>query len=706
MKNTSSQQQGKRRRPLFPILTEKWLPYAATLKKWLRRGAVAAAVVFAVSAGLYLYLRAQALPVSSISQTSQMLDLQGNVIDTFHAGENRRSVDLKDIAHTLIDATLAIEDRRFYEHAGFDLKGMARAVVVNVSSMSARQGASTLTQQLARNLYLTHERTWQRKLKEAVYTTQLEMNYSKDEILAMYLNQIYYGHGSYGIEAAAMMYFDKHASELSLAESAMLAGIPKGPKYYSPYMNMKNAKDRQYLILEAMKEGGSITGEQADAAFAEMLDLQPLSSEQQDGFAPYFRDYIRYLAVDKLGIDEKLLNEGGITIYTTLDQDIQAAAEESIKGGFPEKSEQQAALVAIDPRTGYIKAMVGGRDYHANQYNRVFAGTRQPGSSFKPFLYLTALRSGFMSPVTRFRSEPTVFSYDEGRKTYEPHNYGDKYAEDYIDMRQAISGSDNIYAVNTIMTVGADKVIETARMLGIRSSMQPVPSLALGTFPVSPLEMASAYSAFSNEGERIEPAAILRIEDRKGQVLYEAKPRKEQVITPAEAYVMTNLLQSVFDKGGTAHRVASVLKRPVAGKTGTTTTDAWLVGYTPELAAAVWVGYDKDRLLSIAEAHRAAPIFAHFMEDALAAVPAKLFPVPEGVVTVLIDPQSGKLAGDTCPNKRMQAFLAGTEPTEVCGASFAEGKQRKQGGSSNNESSGKTERVRSWWNDLKRWWTD
>lgn len=698
MKKSSKRQGKTRRQPAIPYITERFLPHVLKMKRWLRWSIAAFTLFLLIMAGTLIYLRTQSLPVTAISQTSQMIDLQGNVIDTFHAGENRRSVQLSDISHYVIEATLAIEDRRFYDHRGFDVKGMARAVMVNVQSFSARQGASTLTQQLARNLYLTHERTWQRKMKEAMYTVQLEMSYSKDEILGMYLNQIYYGHGSYGIEAAAMMYFNKHASELSLAESAMLAGIPKGPKYYSPYLNMKNAKDRQLTILQAMLEGGSITSEQADAAYAEVLDFQTLGSGSQEGFAPYFRDYIRYIAVDKLGINEHLLNEGGITIYTTLDPKAQATAEEVIAEGIPESSEQQAALIAIDPRNGYIKAMVGGRNYKQNQYNRVFAKTRQPGSSFKPFLYLTALQSGFMSPVTRYMSEPTVFTYDEGRKTYEPHNYGDKYLNELIDMRKALASSDNIYAVNTIMTVGADKVIETARKLGIDSPMQPVPSLALGTFPVSPFEMASAFGTFANGGIHAEPIAIIRIEDRKGQVLYEAKQQAEQAVTAAEAYVMTSLMESVFEEGGTAFRVSSMIKRPVAGKTGTTPTDAWLVGYTPELATAVWVGYDKDRKLTVAEAYRAAPIFAKFTEQALAAIPPKIFPIPEGVVSVYIDPTSGKLAEGSCPNRRLEAFLSGSEPTEVCGEPAAAG----EGGTDKDGKNGKG----SWWSDLKRWWTD
>ncbi|QAY67364.1 transglycosylase domain-containing protein [Paenibacillus protaetiae] len=689
-----------RRAYRFPLMAEHLLPQLYRLKKWSIRASVLLVAVMAAFAGLLLFLKLQSLPAASISQTSQMLDLQGQVIDSFHSAENRRSVELSAVSPYVVQATLAIEDKRFYDHNGFDMKGLARAILVDLKSGAATQGASTLTQQLARNLYLSHEKTWQRKLKEAMYTVQLEMNYSKDEIMGMYLNQIYYGHGSYGIEAASDMYFGKHASELTLAESAMLAGIPKGPKYYSPYFDMKNAKDRQRTILNAMAEQGDITKAQADAAYAELLRFKPLHQDSQDGFAPYFRDYVRNYAVEKLGIDENLLNEGGLRIYTTLDYDIQKAAEEAVLNGIPGNSEQQAALVAIDPRNGYIKAMVGGRNYTANQYNRALASTRQPGSSFKPVLYLTALQQQGITPLTRIKSEPTTFTYDEGRSTYEPSNYNDKYANDLIDMREAISSSDNIYAVSTLMNVGADKVIETARKLGMTSPMQAVPSLALGTFPVSPFEMASAFAVFANGGQRYEPAAILRIEDRDGHILYEAKHQDPvQAVDAAHAYVLTNLMQSVFEEGGTGSRVAGLIHRPVAGKTGTTATDAWLVGYTPELATAVWVGYDKNRKLSVAEAHRAAPIFARFTEQALANVPPKMFPMPEGVIYTYVDPASGKLAAEDCPNRRLEAFVQGTEPTEVCGSASSSG----TGDSGTDEA--RESQKRTWWNQLKNWWS-
>ncbi|MFD2117523.1 transglycosylase domain-containing protein [Paenibacillus yanchengensis] len=661
-----------------------------------------------IIAGFYYYISKQALPAASIRQASHIVDMHGNVIDTLHQGEIRYSVPLSSISPYVIHATLAIEDRRFYDHFGFDMKGLARAAVVNVQHMSAKQGASTLTQQLARNLYLTHEKTWQRKLKEAFYTTQLEMKYSKDEILAMYLNQIYYGHGSYGIEAAAQFYFSKKADQLNLAESTLLAGIPKGPKYYSPYNNMKAAKDRQRTILQAMVEQGTITEMEANQAHQEVLQFAPAHSQAQTNNAQYFSDYVQSILTEQLGISEQLINEGGIIVHTTLDSAMQAAAEESIQQKMPEQSEQQAALIAIDPRNGYIKAMVGGRNYASNQFNRVLTDTRQPGSTFKPFVYLAALKNRTMSPTTHFKSEPTVFTYDDDRKTYEPRNYGNKYVMDNINLRKAIASSDNIYAVHALMLVGAEEVIATAQQLGVQSPLQPMPSLALGTYPVSPLEMAAAFGVFAAAGEYNKPMAILRVEDRYGNIIFEAKRQTEQVISPAEAYVMTNLLESVFQPGGTGHRVASTIKRPVAGKTGTTATDAWMVGYTPELTTAVWVGYDKDRKLTVAEAQRAAPIFATFTEQALAAIPPKVFPIAEtGITGVYIDTVTGQRATENCPHKQLEFFLNGTEPAEsdICEHHSTNGLQETNDDGNMTDQQTKDQK-RTWWEDFRRWWSN
>lgn len=649
---------------------------------------------------LYLYLRTQALPVAYIPQTSQIFDMNGELIDSFHVGQNRQVVDLDQISPHAVNAALAIEDRRFYRHFGFDLRGLARAVYVNIEQMGKVQGASSITQQLARNLYLTHERTWNRKLKEAMYTVQLEMKYSKDEILAQYLNQIYYGHATYGIQAAAQVYFDKDAKDLTLAESALLAGVPKGPRYYSPYMNMENAKNRQYLVLQAMVSLDMITQREADAAYAEEFELMPLEGDQASE-APYFRDVVRQQAMQLLQMDEDEFNQGGYLIHTTLDLRAQRIAEETIQQHMGSDTELQVALVSIDPRNGYVKAMVGGKDYAENQYNRVFATTRQPGSSFKPFVYLTALKDPNFSAVTRFKSEPTVFTYDEGRESYMPNNFGNRYAHDFIDLREAVRKSDNIYAVNTIMQVTPEAVIEMARKLGVQGHMNPVPSLALGTYPVSPYELARAYATFANQGVYVEPRFITHITDGSGKVLYESELQQEQVINPAHAYVLTSLLESVFDPGGTANRAASTIKRPVAGKTGTTNTDAWMVGYTPELSTAVWVGYDRDRNISSVESMLPTPIFAEFTERTLEPIPPKLFTVPEEVVSLYINPESGKLATPDCPETRLEHFVIGSEPKEFC----TDHRMMLEMDLEELQPVEEIEEHSSWWEDVRRWWT-
>jgi 1A family penicillin-binding protein len=638
-----------------------------------------------------LFMRSQALPVSKMKPATELYDIHEEIIETMNGGKTIQPVRLADISPRLIDATLAIEDRSFYNHYGFDVRGIARAAYVNLQHMSKVQGAGTITQQLARNLYLSHERTWTRKLKETYYAVQMELQMSKDEILEQYLNQIYYGHSTYGIQAAAKLFFGKDANNLTLAESAMLAGIPKGPRYFSPYYDANSAKERQKTVLQTMVASSMITQQEADTAAKEKLTILPLEPKKP-AIAGYFRDYVRSIATEQLGISEEQLEDGGLKIYTTLDLNAQQAAEETVTAQLRQFADMQAALVAIDPRNGYIKAMVGGRNYAENQYNRVFADSRQPGSAFKPIVYVTALQQKQYTPVTRIKSEPTSFSYDNGRQTYSPGNFGNVYFN-WIDLRQAIAKSDNIFAVHTLLDVGPDQVIATARKMGIHSPMKPLPSLALGTFPVSPYEMAAAFAIFANQGVRVEPIGVIRIEDSRGHLLYEVKQTMEAVLEPPYTYVMTQLMEGVFEQGGTGSRVSNVLKRPVAGKTGTTNTDAWLVGYTPELSTAVWVGYDKDRNISAVESHLAAPIFAEFTERALESVPPKLFPVPDGVMTLQIDPATGKLANESCPNSRLEVFVQGTEPTEYCTEQPA-----KKAVPAKPKGNG------TWWEDLKRWW--
>ncbi|NDI34815.1 transglycosylase domain-containing protein [Chengkuizengella sediminis] len=648
-----------------------------------------------------IYLRTQPLPVTSIPQTSYVYDLQGQAIDSFYVGENREVVSLDDISTYVIQATLAVEDHRYFDHFGFDLKGVTRAAIVNLQNMDKGQGASTITQQLARNLYLTHEKTWTRKIKEAIYTIQLEMQYSKKEILELYLNEIYYGHATYGIQAASQHFFNKDAKDLTLAESTLIAGIPKGPAYYSPFLDLENSKNRQYVVLQAMVNSGLISDQEADTAYKEQLNFSS-GEKNSKAFAPYFVDYVRKLAIEKININEEDFNQGGYQIYTTLDTNAQKIAEEIVEDKMEDKNELQVALISIDPRNGYVKAMVGGSNYEKNQYNRVFADTRQPGSAFKPILYLTALQLNELSAVSQFKSEPTAFTYDDGKKSYMPSNFGDKYPHDYIDLRQAIAQSDNIYAVHTILQVGAENVISTARTLGITSPMQPLPSLALGTYPVSPFEMAYAFGTIANQGIKAEPIAILRIEDAFGNNLYEAEPQAKQVIDPAYTYIMTNLMKGIFDSGGTGNRVSKILKRPVAAKTGTTNTDSWMVGFTPELSTAVWIGYDKDLTISPVESMLASPIFAEYTERTLEAIPPKLFPVPDEVVSVYVDVKSGKLATEDCPDSRLETFVRGTEPTEYCLIHSTDDSDLDPVTQQEDVESEES----SWWNDLKRWWNN
>lgn len=649
---------------------------------------------------LLAYLYITPLPVAETQRYSRLLDNDGEVIATFSSsGRAPERVSLGDISPLLVKATLAVEDRKFYDHPGFDLKGMARAVLVNLEHMNSKQGASTLTQQLARNLYLSHEKTLTRKLKEAKFTAQIEMKYNKDEILEMYLNEIYYGHGAYGIESASRMYFGKPAKDLNLAESAILAGVPKGPTYYSPYNNLENAQNRQKIVLNSMVETGAITQAEADKAASFKLALLPQDRQQNTVVASFFRDYIRGLVINKLDITEEQLEQGGLNIYTTLDPQNQKAAEEAVAKEMNSSSELETALVSIDPRNGHIKAMVGGKNYRENQYNHALAKTRQPGSTFKPIMYLTAIASRQMTGISMFDSKPTLFHYDNNRKTYQPSNFGDKYLGE-INMRQAIAASDNVYAVNTIMQIGPEQVADMAKKMGVASPLDPVPSLALGTSPISPLEMASAFAVLASNGQRIPPVAVLRITDATGRNLYTAPEEKgEQVVEPAAAYVITRMMEGVFETGGTGRRVSTLLKRPVAGKTGTTDTDAWLVGYTPELSTAVWVGYDKGREISLLDGRRAAPIFAQYTEKALENVPPKIFPIPENIASAYIDPKTGKLADADCPDKSLEVFIKGTEPTEYCDA---HGGEQITAPPADAVQQGE----RSWWSDFKRWWIE
>lgn len=636
---------------------------------WVWKAAAAFLMSFvACTVFFYLYLQYSPLPPNNITNTSKLVASDGQVItDLVSGGENRLKIALKDVPKTLIEATLAVEDQQFYNHAGINPAGIARALWVDIKSGEVREGGSTITQQLAKNLYLNQDRTLSRKLKEAMHTLQLELNYTKDEILEQYLNVIYYGQGAYGIEMAAQTYFNKPAKDLTLAESAMLAGLPKAPSIYNPFLNFDAAKERQRVVLSLMVSEGVITQEQMQQAFQEPLNLAPLKNPS--GQAPYFSDFVSWQLKNSYEVAEEELYRGGLKVTTTLDLNMQKAAESIVAKYLKDQDPKlQVSLLAMDPNTGEIKAMVGGRNYAASTYNRTLA-KRQPGSSFKPLVYLTALNNKY-TPATRIMSEKTTFNYEDDNgdlKAYEVHNFANVYANDHLSFRDAIARSDNVFAVTTIMDIGPEKVINTAKALGIESEMKPYPSLALGTFPVSSLELVKSYAPLANGGYKVEPHAIKNIENTAKHEVRTFDYEKKSLLDPGVTYILTDMMKAVYDDPyGTGHRVKKLFGRTAAGKTGTTDTDAWMVGYTPNLLTAVWIGYDRDTFLSPTESHLAAPIWADFMEAAHKDLPKKDFTKPSNLVEAYIDPKTGQLATENCPAKRREYFLKGSEPVDWC----------------------------------------
>lgn len=653
-------------------------------------GLISFVLILLMIIGLITYAKILGPPPLTVPQSSLIYADDGSIIGESHSGQKRYWVNLDEISPYLVEATISIEDRNFYRHHGFDYKRIAGAALADLKAMAKVQGASTISQQYARNLYLEHEKTWKRKLNEAFYTIRLELNYDKGDILEGYLNTIYYGYGAYGIEAASQFYFAKHASELTLAEASMLAGIPKGPSLYSPLASLEKAKQRQGIILAAMVENGAITKKEAEEAKKEKLTFVGKHPHHMLVTAPYFQDAVRQALKYDLGLDERSIELGGLKVYTTLDRKQQDIAEKTIERLIDEDSHIQVGFVAMDPKTGYVKALVGGRDYEESPFNRVTQAVRQPGSTIKPLLYYAALEHGF-TPSTEMRSEETTFWFDDNRSQYTPHNFNNKYANDDITMVQALALSDNVYAVKTHLFLGEDVLVKTAKRFGIQSDMQPVPSLALGTSGVKVIEMANAYSMLANGGKEVEPVLIKRVENHKGEVIYEHKQEPETILRPELAFVMTHMMTGMFDKklNGyatvTGSTLADKMTRTYAGKSGSTNTDSWMIGYSPELLSAVWTGYDNGEPLElVSDKTYAKNIWIHFMEKALEGKSAKSFKAPKGTIGVYVNPENGKLATDNCPVKRFTYFAKGTEPTEYCTDHLTEditedkGKSKKQ----------------------------
>lgn len=606
--------------------------------------------------------------------------LIGGLLET--SRQVRDWISLSAIPPQIVDAILSIEDHRFYEHVGIDPRGILRAAFQNLKGGTVVQGGSTITQQLAKNLYYTQQRTYIRKLKEAFAALILEAKYSKQDILESYLNEIYLGQSGsvavYGIGQAAQYYFGKSLSQLTVPEAALLAGMIKGPNTYAPVRDPKRAKQRRDLVLLRMKQEGRLSDKQYQSAVNAPIRVTTLQHGVTD--APYFLDYILSQAGDSSDSAQT-----GLRLFTTLDLEMQRLAEEAVSAGlsrleskhrFLKKTADhlQGALVAIDPRTGAILAMVGGRDYRSSQFNHAVQAKRQAGSLFKPFVYLTALeqsltaKEGSITPASLLDDSP--ISFPDGASSWAPQNY-DRQFHGQISVRTALEQSLNVPAVRIAQSVGIPDIIRTLRSVGIQGPLDEHLSLALGSSEVSLLEMTSAFGALAQGGRYISPYAIAslveQVNEQAGRRIRQQHDETTQVFSTQSAYLVTSILQGVVQRGTAAAARRMGLTAQIAGKTGTTDDhrDAWFVGYTPDLVVGVWVGFDGGTTLQLTGAQAALPIWVDFFRKAMPA-PSIAFPVPSGIVTRMIDPHTAQLATTACPDSFEESFIEGTEPTVFC----------------------------------------
>lgn len=575
-------------------------------------------------------------------------------------------IPLDKISDDLINATISTEDKYFYKHIGFDYLRIGKAAITNIINRNKSEGASTITQQYARNLFLNFDKTWKRKIDEAILAGELEVHYTKKEILEGYLNTINYG-SVYGIESASKYYFDKSASNLSLAEAALLAGIPKSPNNYSPIKNYSKAKERQKIVLTMMKKNKVISEEEYQKALNENITIVGKSKESNIVSVNYFKDSVLEELKSLKQIPSNIIETGGLKIYTTLDSEAQEDLENSVQKYINNEQELETSAIMMNPDTGGIMALIGGNNYNKSQYNRATNSKRQIGSTMKPILYYTALESGF-TPSSSFTSEKTTFTFSEG-KTYSPKNYNDKYAEGPISMAAAISYSDNIYAVKTHLFLGEDMLINTAKRIGITSKLTPIPSLALGTEEMSLMEITAAYSSFANQGYKINPHFIKKVEDSKGNTLYENKEEKIEVLNSSLTYILNEMLTYTYNKNFIDYNYPTLISllpnitHKYAIKSGTTDTDLLIMGYNKNAVLSVWTGYDDNKKIDSTKYSYHKNIWIDTMESYFKNHEAQWYDIPDNVVGVLVNPITGTLIDDNAEKKEMFFYIKGTEPT-------------------------------------------
>lgn len=588
-------------------------------------------------------------PDINVNTSITFYDIEGEAFLQESLPMRQQWISLEETSPHVINGFIATEDRHFYNHFGFDIPGIMRSVFVNLSTGSRIQGASTITQQYARNLFLSFERTWQRKIKEAFYAIRLELNYDKDTILEGYINTINFGHGNYGIEDAAHFYFGKSSRDLTLAEASILIGIPKGPSIYSPLMDFERSSSRQNLVLDSMLRENFITSDEHAEALQTQLVITGETPKSEDD-APYFIEAVLQ-ELDEI-LDEKQMNDGHLHIHTTLDRQIQThineAIEQTILG-----DEVQTAVIVLEPETGHVLGLSGGTDFRSSQYNRALYSQRQVGSLMKPFLYYAALEFGF-NPSTSFISRETNFVYNNGAATYSPNNFSNQYpseSNNNISMANALAVSDNIYAVKTHTFLGMSVLPNIVSRLGITAEIPEIPSAALGVSSINIMEMAEAYAVFANNGHSVNHRFITQIENHQGTLIYESPAAKNELILDStQTYIFNEMMTGMFELRHNHHLAATGLSiipnltNRYAGKSGSTDTDSWMIGYTPDLVTTVWTGYDEGRFLSGVEINRyAQTIWCHVMENSLGSE-ATWFEAPDHVIPVSIDPLSGYLA--------------------------------------------------------------
>ncbi len=622
-------------------------------------------LLFTIGLSIYGYGQvSDKLEIRSANNLS-LYDSNGNMF--FQGTGTSEWVQLEDISENVINATISTEDKNFYKHFGFDFLRIIKALSTNIMAGKTKQGASTISQQYVKNLFLDFDKTWERKWNELWLTLNVETHYTKEEILEGYLNTINYGHGVYGIENAANFYFNKDAKDLSLAESSLLVAIPKSPTNYSPINNYELAKERQKLVLSGMVKNEYITEEELNSAYGEELTIVGKKTTINSDTILYFQDAVLSELQTISSIPSSFLDTGGLKIYTTLDMDAQLSLEESIKENIGNKEEVQSFGVVMNPTTGSIIALVGGRDYSTSQYNRATKSLRQVGSTMKPFLYYAALENGFTAS-TSFTSEETTFVFSS-KDSYSPKNANEIYGNKPISMAAAIAYSENIYAVKTHMFLGEDTLVNIAKRLGITANLPEIASLPLGTSEIGIIEMASAYAIFANNGYKNTPHLITKVEDANGNVLYEFKETPELVLNPSLTYILNELLTTTYDTSfidynyPTILSIAGRLSRKYSIKSGTTATDSWTIGYNPQAVTAVWVGYDDSREIDSSIYPISKNIWADTMEEYLKDKEKVWFEMPSNVVGVLVDPISGKPATASTEKKKILYYLKGTEPT-------------------------------------------